>query len=368
MKKPLLAALALTLFAALPALATAFPAPVEGDYALRDFVFASGERMAEVRIHYRTLGKIHRGENGKVDNAVLILHGTGGSGAQFVTGNGADLFAAELFGEGQLLDASKYFIVLPDGLGHGKSAKPSDGLRAKFPAYRYRDMVEAQYRLLTEGLGVDHLYLVLGTSMGGMHAWMWGSRYPTFADYLMPLASLPKAMSGRNRTWRKMISEAIRTDPEWQNGDYEKQPRSLRFGAQMLYFMSSNPAIRQKEAPTAEDADRQLAAFVDSRAAAMDANDFLYAIEASTDYDPGPGLESITAPLYAINFADDLINPPELGILDAEIKKVERGKAFLMPFTGETVGHGSHTKAVLWKHYLKQLLAEKKKLGCCGRS
>lgn len=353
---------------ALPAAAAGFPPPAEGDYDIRSFVFAAGDKMPELRMHYRTLGTLHRGADGKVDNAVLVLHGTGGSGAQFVEGAGAELFAAELFGEGQPLDASKYFIVLPDSLGHGKSAKPSDGLRAKFPAYRYRDMVEAQYRLLTEGLGIDHLYLVIGTSMGGMHAFLWGSEHAGFMDYLLPLASLPGPMSGRNRAWRKMMSESIRTDPEWQGGDYRQPPRGLRFAVEMLYFMSSNPVLRQKEGPTTEAADRQLADYVEKRMPAIDANDLLYAIEASADYDPVPGLENIRAPLYAVNFADDLINPPELGILEREIKKVPRGKAFLLPLSDQTVGHGSHTKAVLWKHYLKQLLAEKKKLGCCGRS
>lgn len=355
------------LVCATPAAAAELSQPVEADYLIRDFSFASGEKLAELRMHYRTLGQPRRGADGKVENAVLILHGTGGSGANFVTGGGADLFAAELFGKGQPLDAEKFFIVLPDNIGHGKSSKPSDGLRAKFPAYRYADMIEAQHRLLTEGLGVDHLYLVLGTSMGGMHAWLWGSEHPGYMDYLMPLASLPGPMSGRNRSWRKMVSDAIRKDPEWQGGDYQKQPGSLRLAVQMLYLMSSNPVIRQKEAPTLEEADRQLDAFVAARAAVMDANDFLYAIEASGDYDPVPGLAKIEAPLYAVNFADDLINPPELGILEAEIKKVPRGKAIVLPLSDQTVGHGSHTKAVLWKQYLKQLLAEKRRLGCCGK-
>lgn len=368
MKKLLLTALCLTVFSTLPVAAVPFPAPVEADYEIPDFIFASGEKLPALRMHYRTLGKIHRGENGKVDNAVLVLHGTGGSGAQFVAGAGAELFAAELFGEGQPLDASKYFIVLPDNLGHGKSAKPSDGLKAKFPAYRYHDMVEAQYRLLTEGLGIDHLHLVIGTSMGGMHAFLWGGTHPGFMDYLLPLASLPGPMSGRNRAWRQMISGAIRNDPAWNGGDYTQPPPSLRFAVEMLYLMSSNPLIRQKEAPTAEAADRQLKTFADARIAVTDANDLLYAIEASTDYDPTPGLANIRAPLYAINFADDLINPPELGILEREIKKIPRGKAILLPLSDQTVGHGSHTKATLWKRYLEELLAEKKKLGCCSRT
>lgn len=351
-----------------PLAAATFPAPQEGQYVIRDFRFASGQSLPELRMHYRTLGTLRRGEDGKVNNAVLILHGTGGQGGNFVTGNGAEQFAAELFSPGQPLDAQRFFIVLPDNIGHGKSSKPSDGLKAGFPAYRYEDMIRAQHQLLTEGLGVDHLYLVMGTSMGGMHTWLWGSRYPDFVDYLMPLASLPGPISGRNRAWRKMVSEAIRTDPEWQGGNYEKQPRSLRVGVQMLYLMSSNPVIRQKEAPTGEEADRQLEAFTQARMASTDANDLLYAIEASADYDPGPGLGTIKAPLYAVNTADDLINPPELGILEREIQKVERGKAFVLPLSPETVGHSSHTKATLWKHLLVDLLSQKKKKGCCGRS
>lgn len=351
-----------------PLLAATFPAPQEGQYVIRDFRFASGQSLPELRMHYRTLGTLRRGEDGKVNNAVLILHGTGGQGGNFVTGNGAEQFAAELFSPGQPLDAQRFFIVLPDNIGHGKSSKPSDGLKAGFPAYRYEDMIRAQHQLLTEGLGVDHLYLVMGTSMGGMHTWLWGGRYPDFVDYLMPLASLPGPISGRNRAWRKMVSEAIRTDPEWQGGNYENQPRSLRVGVQMLYLMSSNPVIRQKEAPTGEEADRQLEAFTQARMASTDANDLLYAIEASADYDPGPGLGTIKAPLYAVNTADDLINPPELGILEREIQKVERGKAFVLPLSPETVGHSSHTKATLWKHLLVDLLSQKKKKGCCGRT
>jgi homoserine O-acetyltransferase/O-succinyltransferase len=333
------------------------PEPVEGDTVLKDFRFAAGGELSEIRIHYRTLGSPVRGPDGKVTNAVLILHGTGGSGASFVEGRGSELFAAELFGKGQLLDVSKYFVVIPDNVGHGKSSKPSDGLRGHFPRYGYLDMVTAQHRLLTEVMKVDHLRLVLGTSMGGMHTWVWGQRYPDFADALVPLASLPVQISGRNRMWRKTVTDAIRNDPAWKNGDYTAQPPSLRTAAQMLTLMSGNPAMRQKDGPTLKAADEWFDAEVDRRLKAMDANDVLYAVESSWDYDPGPGLKSIKAPLLAINFADDLINPPELGILEREIKAVPKGKVILIPAAAETVGHGTHTKAAVWKKHLVELLA-----------
>ena len=334
--------------------AAEYPAPVEGDFVLKDFKFLSGESLPELRLHYRTIGTLRRDASGRASNAVLITHGTTGSGAQFL----APTFAPELFGAGQPLDAAKYFIILPDSLGHGKSSKPSDGMHAKFPHYGYRDMVEAQYRLLTEGLGVNHARLVMGTSMGGMHTWVWGEQRPDFMDALLPLASLPTQISGRNRVWRRMAIDAIRGDPEWQGGEYSKQPQSLRTGAQMLYLMSSNPVLRQTEAPTLAQVDAALDAFVANYLKTGDANDYLYALEASRDYDPGPGLEKITAPLCAINFADDLINPPELGILEREIKRVKRGRAVTIPFSDKTRGHGSHTVAALWKDELVRLLAE----------
>jgi len=350
-----LIAAALWLVSGLPA--ADYPAPVEGDFVLKDFQFTAGESRPELRIHYRTIGTPQRDAAGRVTNAVLITHGTTGSGAQFL----APTFATELFGAGQPLDAAKYFIVLPDSIGHGKSSKPSDGLRAKFPPYGYRDMVEAQYRLLTEGLGVNHARLVMGTSMGGMHTWLWGELHPDFMDALLPLASLPTQISGRNRVWRRMAIDAIRDDPEWRGGEYRQQPQSLRTGAQMLYLMSSNPVVRQAEAPTLAQADAALDAFVANYLKAGDANDYLYALEASRDYDPGPGLEKISAPLLAINFADDLINPPELGILEREIKRVKRGRAVTVPASDKTRGHGSHTVAALWKDELARLLAETKK-------
>ncbi len=334
-----------------------YPAPVEGNFVLRDFRFASGQNLPELRIHYRTIGEPKKDATGAVRNAVLITHGTTGSGAQFIRPE----FAGELFGAGQLLDASKFFIVLPDGIGHGKSSKPSDGLRAKFPRYGYRDMVEAQFRLLTEGLGVSHARLVMGTSMGGMHTWLWGQLHPEFMDALLPLASLPAQISGRNRAWRRVVIDAIRHDPEWKNGNYEQQPQSLRTAAQMLWLMSANPVLRQQQAATLAKTDEELDKFVADYLKTGDANDMLYAIEASHDYDPAPGLKEIRAPLTALNFADDLINPPELGILEREIKRVPNGRAVTIPFSDKTRGHGSHTIANLWQEELAALLQKSAK-------
>jgi homoserine O-acetyltransferase/O-succinyltransferase len=354
-----LVVVALALLTAGGAFGAEFPRPVEGDFTIKDFRFASGETLPEVRIHYRTVGEPRRDREGKVRNAVLILHGTGGSGANFL-GQGAPVswFAGELFGKGQPLDAEKYYLVIPDSIGHGKSSKPSDGLHARFPRYGYRDMIAAQHRLLTEGLRVNHLRLVMGTSMGGMHTWLWGETYPDFMGALLPLASLPTQISGRNRLWRKMVSEAIRNDPGWEHGEYKEQPRNLRLAAEMLLLVSSNPVIRQKQAPTLKAADEFWNKAAADSLKRLDANDLLYAIESSWDYDPGPGLEKIKAPLLAINFADDLINPPELGILEKEIQRVKRGRAVVVPMSAETVGHGTHTKAAVWKRYLEKLLTE----------
>src|ERR1700731_772231 len=334
-----------------------YPAPTEGDFTIRDFKFASGETLPELRLHYRTLGKPEKDPQGKTTNAVLIMHGTTGSGAQFIRPE----FAGELFGKDQPLDATKFFIVLPDGIGHGKSSKPSDAMHAKFPRYGYLDMVEAQYRLLTDGLGVNHAQLVMGTSMGGMHTWLWGEQHPDFMDALVPLASLPTQVSGRNRAWRRVIIDAIRNDPAWSGGDYKSQPPSLRTAAEMLWFMSSNPVLRQKEAPTLAKTDEVLDKFVEQIVKADDADDVLYALEASHDYDPGPNLEKIRARFVAINSADDLINPPELGILEREIKRVPKGKALVIPLSEKTRGHGSHTVAALWEDQLTALLKESAK-------
>jgi len=334
--------------------AAEYPAPVEGDYAIRNFQFSSGESLAELKIHYRTLGTPKKDAKGIVRNAVLIGHGTGGSGAQFIRPE----FAGELFGAGQPLDATRYFIVLADGIGHGQSAKPSDGLKAKFPKYGYTDMVEAQYRLLTEGLKVNHLRLVMGTSMGGMHTWVWGERHPEFMDSLMPLASLPGQISGRNRVWRKTLIDAIRNDPAWQGGNYTAQPPSLRTAASLIFFMGSNPPLRQEQMPTLARADEVLGESLANSMRTLDANDVLYQVSASWDYDPAPGLERIRAPLVAINSADDLINPPELGILEREIKRVKHGEAIVIPLSPQTRGHGTHTIAALWKQHLVKLLEE----------
>jgi homoserine O-acetyltransferase len=336
-----------------------YPQPSEADYVIHDFRFKSGEVLPELRIHYRTLGTPHRDEKGIVRNAVLILHGTTGHGSNFLRPE----FAGELFGKGQLLDATRYYLILPDGIGHGKSSKPSDGLHAKFPKYGYRDMIEAQYQLLTEGLKVNHLRLVMGTSMGGMHTWLWGEMYPDFMDALMPLASLPTQISGRNRVWRRMIIDDIRTDPEWQDGEYKTQPHGLRLAAETLFFMGNNPFQRQKEAPTLARADEMLDRSVNSSARTLDANNVLYALEASRDYDPGPDLEKIQAPLLAINFADDLINPPELGVLETEIKRVKHGKAIVMPATDKTRGHGTHTLASVWKKQFAKFLKKTQRAG-----
>jgi homoserine O-acetyltransferase len=329
-----------------------YPKPEPGDFVFKDFRLAVGDTLPDVRIHYRTVGKPRFDAEGNAVNAVLVLHGTTGQGGNFIN----PVFAGELFGTGQPLDAERFFIVLPDNLGHGSSTRPSNGLHGKFPRYGYHDMLAAQHRLLTEGLKINHLRLVMGTSMGGMHTWLWGQKYPEFMDALLPLASLPTEISGRNRMWRKLISDAIRNDPEWKGGEYTKQPPSLRTAVEMMLLMGSNPVLRQKEAPTLLAADMLLAKAVATALKTQDANDILYAVEASHDYDPRPGLGKIKAPLVAINFADDLINPPELGILEREIKKVPHGKAILMPMTEKTRGHGTHTLAAVWKHHLVELL------------
>jgi homoserine O-acetyltransferase/O-succinyltransferase len=325
------------------------------DFHIKEFRFASGETLPEVRIHYQTFGEPRRDREGVVRNAVLILHATASDG-EYLLNNLT--FVNELFGKGQPLDATRYFLIIPDNLGHGKSTKPSDGLRAHFPRYGYQDMVEAQYRLVTEGLRVNHLRLVMGTSMGGMHTWLWGEKYPDFMDALLPLACLPIQISGRNRMWRKMVSDIIRTDPEWRGGDYEKQPPSLKYANEIFFLLLGNPLERQKEGSTLQQADAFFRQQIEAMAAKRDANDVLYSVESSQDYDPNPDLEKIRAPLLAINFADDVINPAELGILEREIKRVRNGRAVIVPLSGESIGHGTYTKPSIWKNHLEKFLKE----------
>ena len=332
-----------------------YPQPVEGDYIISGFQFESGETLKNLKLHYTTIGKPHRGDDGKVNNAVLIKHGTTGHGQGFLSSK----FAGNLFGPGQTLDATKYFIILPDDIGHGKSSKPSDSLHMDFPKYTYNDMVLANYKLLTEHLNVDHLRLVMGTSMGGMQSWVWGYKYPDFMDAVMPLASLPVEIAGRNRIQRAMIVKLIEMDPEWKNGDYIKQPKLGLSGAigQMM-FMVSSPLQWQKRAPTREKAEKMLDNLLERYLSIMDANDMIYAFESSRFYNPAPHLSAIKAPLLAINSADDQVNPPELGLMEREIKKVKNGKFILLPITDKTSGHGTHSDPTIWGEYLKELLKE----------
>lgn len=323
-----------------------------GDFTIRDFAFNSGEVLPTLRLRYHTLGEPKRDRKGRTVNTALILHGTTGSGAQFLRPS----FAGELFKRGQPLDAEKHFIILPDGIGHGGSSKPSDGLRMDFPRYRYLDIIRAQRLLLTDGLDVDHLYLVMGTSMGGMHTWLWGIHYPDFMDYLVPLASLPVEIAGRNRMIRKMIMDSITSEPAWNNGNYDEQPPGLIYAIHLLVMMTSCPLQWQKEAPTRAAADAFLAERIRASASALDANDMLYAFAASEDYDPAPDLSRIKAPLLAINSADDQVNPPELGIMEAAMRKVRRGRSVLLPIDEHTLGHGTHTLAGVWKHHLASFL------------
>ena len=350
------------LAAALAVAAPAAPAvaaivwPVhDGDFVVRDFRFRSGETLPELRLHYATLGTPARDAKGHVTNAVMVLHGTGGSGRQFLRPQ----FADELFGPGQPLDIQKFYVVLPDGIGHGKSSKPSDGLHARFPAYGYEDMVAAQHRLLTEGLGVDHLRLLMGTSMGCMHGFIWGEAHAAFMDALMPLACLPVPIAGRNRMWRRMLIDAIREDPAWKGGEYTSEPLgALRTASDLLSLAGSAPLYLQATLATRDAADARVEETTAANLASLDANDLLYAVSASRDYDPSAHLEDIKAPVTWINSADDFINPPELGIAEREAKRLRHGRFILIPAGPDTRGHGSHTWAVLWKRHLVALLAE----------
>jgi homoserine O-acetyltransferase len=338
------ALLLLALFAG-PLAAADYPTPRTGEWIARDFKFHTGEIMPELRLAYTTVGE-------RTGQPVLVLHGTTGSAGSMLT----PAFAGELFGPGQPLDATKYFVILPDGIGHGKSSKPSDGLKAKFPKYNYADMVDAQHRLLTEGLGVTHVRLVIGNSMGGMHTWLWGVKYPDFMDALAPMAAQPTAMSSRNWMMRRLIIDSIRNDPDWQGGNYTTQPRSAKTASVFFAIGTSGGTIAlQQMAPTREAADKLL----DQRLAApftADANDTLYQWESSGDYDPSPGLTRIKARLLAINAADDERNPPETGLMETAMKQVANGRLHLIPASADTRGHGTTGMAKFYKEPLAELL------------
>ncbi|MGH9355579.1 MAG: alpha/beta fold hydrolase, partial [Terriglobia bacterium] len=329
------------------------PSVQQGDFVVHGFRFRSGERLPALRLHYRTLGKPARNAHGRVTNAVLILHSTGQSGRQFLEPQ----FAGVLFGQGQLLDTRRYYIILPDGIGHGGSSKPRDGLRMHFPRYDYADMVAAQHLLVTEGLGINHLRLVMGGSMGCMHTWLWGESYPGFMDALMPLACLTVPIAGRNFIWRRMAVDAIRADPAWKDGGYNREPRQGLLAALDLFVIATSSALQmQIHYPTAAAANQYLRNTISARLPKLDADDLLYQLDASRDYDPSPQLGKITARVMYVNSADDFIDPPELGIAQHEIKKVKNGRFVLLPVSDQTRGHGTHTHAAAWKQYLGELL------------
>jgi homoserine O-acetyltransferase len=325
----------------------------QGDYIARNFRFATGESLAEVKLHYTTLGAERRDASGVIRNAVMVLHGTGGTGRAFLSAT----FGGELFAPGKLLDTARYYVILPDGIGHGGSSKPSDGLHAKFPHYTYDDMVRAQYLLLTEQLKVNHLRLVLGTSMGCMHAWVWGYTYPTFMDGLVPLACAPTQIAGRNRMIRTMIMDNIRNDPEWKGGEYTAPPSGLKPALEFLFLMTSAPLVQHRQAPTRDAADSTIRRYVDQRFRTTDANDMVYQFDSSREYDPSSHLEQVSAPLLAINSADDLVNPPELGLVERLMPRVKNGKFVLIPISDKTRGHGTHSLPTVWGEYLREFLA-----------
>ncbi|MGH6871964.1 MAG: alpha/beta fold hydrolase [Rhizomicrobium sp.] len=330
----------------------------EGDYTIRDFRFADGETLPALRLHYTTLGTPRRDARGHVTNAVLILHGTGGDGHQFLRPQFADV----LFAPGGQLDIAKYYIILPDDIGHGKSSKPSDGLHAKFPGYGYIDMVEAEHALVTRGLNVDHLRLVMGTSMGCMHSFLWVERWPRAMDAAMPLACEPTQIAGRNRVWRKMLIDGIRNDPAWEGGEYKTEPgMALRIATDMLIIAGSAPYQMQKSDPTRDDADKFLEDFTARELSTLDANDILYQVSASRDYDPSADLGKIAVPVMWVNSADDFINPPELGIAEGLAARNPRIRYVLIPQSPQTHGHGTHTWAAVWKDHLAELLKETEK-------
>jgi homoserine O-acetyltransferase len=326
---------------------------VEAEFVARDFKFTAGEWMQQLHIHYTTLGRPRKDASGVVRNAVLMLHGTTGSGSGLVGP------MSPLFAPGELIDTSKYFVIFPDGIGHGRSSKPSDGMRMKFPKYTYDDMVEAQRRLLVEGLGVTHLRLILGTSMGCMHAWVWGARHPDFADGLAPFACAPTAIAGRNRMIRKTIIDDIMNDPAWNGGNYTEPPLlGMKAAMGSLFIMTSAPLVQQRAAPTRQAADSQIVAYVNRQARALDANDVIYAFESSREYDPSSELEKVTARVLAINSADDFVNPPELGLMEKLMPRVKNGRYILIPTSDQTRGHGTHSRPQVWHDYLAEFLKQ----------
>lgn len=350
--RSLLAGLAALVLAGTAQAATA-PQPTPHDFTIANFRFQTGETLPELKIHYWTHGTPHRDAKGQIDNAVLILHGTGGTGRQFT----APQFADVLFVAGGLLDPAKYFIVMPDDIGHGASSKPSDGLRAKFPHYDYTDMVAAEHALVTQGLGVQRLRLIMGTSMGCMHAFMWAETWPDAAKALMPLACQPVEIAGRNRLWRKMAMDAITSDPSYQGGDYTTQPVQGLTAAQAIQAIAGASTIPMQQAyPTGAAVDAWISKELPRRVASLDANDALYALASSRTYDPSKDLEKITAPMTWVNSADDFINPPELGIAERAVKRLKTTRYVLIPASANTHGHGTHTWAALWKDELAALL------------
>jgi homoserine O-acetyltransferase len=345
-------ALALLALAGLSAAAEA-PKPQSGDAVFKNFAFQSGESLPNLKLHYYTLGKPHRDAKGHVDNAVMLLHGTGGTGEQFTRPQFADI----LLVPGGLLDPARYFIIMPDNIGHGGSSKPSDGLHAKFPHYDYDDMVEAQYRLLTETLKVDHLRLILGTSMGCMHAFVWGETHPDFTDALMPNACLPTQIAGRNRSWRKMLMDGITNDPAWRGGEYKEEPKeALRIAGDFLILAGGAPLPWQLVEPTRDQADQKIDTLIAHYLETLDANDMLYQVASSRNYDPSSKLGLITAPVMWVNSADDFINPPELGIAEQKVKEIKRGEFYMVPLSADTHGHGTHSWAKFWQDKLAHLL------------
>jgi len=349
-----LLALALPLAALGAAQAADWPTK-EGDFIVRDAAFKSGETLAEARLHYTTLGAPHRNAKGEIDNAVMVLHGTGGSGKNFLVPQ----FADELYGPGQPLDITKTYVILPDNIGHGASSKPSDGLRMTFPHYDYDDMVALQHKLLVEGLGVTRLKLILGTSMGCMHAFVWGETYPGFAERLAPFACNSVALAGRNLMWRRMVMDAIKADPAWMGGDYTTQPMAgIRTAADLQIIAGANPMALQAQYPTREATEKALDQSFARMTGGYEANNALYYIDASRNYDPSPGLEKITVPVLWVNSADDFINPPELGLAEQMVKRMPKARFVLIPASTETRGHGTHTSAKFWKADLAKLLAQ----------